>query len=209
MTLSKLVSLLGVVASIEDPNPFQTPRVLFAPEHKVPKVEHAAKKRHPLVQGQSTEKCFFQDDSTFWCFSGVSPILKSGWDFSQDTGGDYWTIQLKPYVKTQGQITSTFSVDQLIESTVILDLPEFTTSVNYAIMLENTGKICMGLGWTGGPIAVDLTYNYVVWNCYKVMLDNMGSLIGTWRGVDAKWIDACESSSSSDIQVKTWELSSE
>ena len=41
------------------------------------------------------------------------------------------------------------------------------------------------------------------------MLDNMGSIIGTWKGLDAKWIDSCESSSSSNILVKTWELSSE
>ena len=49
MSLSKLVSVLGVVASVEDPNPFLAPRVLFAPEHKVPEVEHARKKKHPMV----------------------------------------------------------------------------------------------------------------------------------------------------------------
>ena len=75
---------------------------------------------------------------------------------------------------------------------MILNLEDFTTSVNYSIMLKNTGKICFGFGWTAEPITLDLNYNYIVWNCYKVMLDNMGSLIGTWRGVDAKWIDQCE-----------------
>ena len=70
--------------------------------------------------------------------------------------------------------------------------------------------MCFALGWSGGPIAVDITYNYQMYNCYKVMLSNMGNWKTAWEGADSKWLDACEAASSGgDIAVKTWELSSE
>ena len=66
------------------------------------------------------------------------------------------------------------------------------------------------MGWSGGPIALDLIYNYQMWDCYKVMLSDMGSPNSAWTGIDAKSIDSCKASNSGgDIAVKSWELSSE
>ena len=61
MSLSKLVSIVGVVACAEEgPNPFQAPRVLYGPEkHALEVMQAPVRRERPIVKGQSTEKCFF------------------------------------------------------------------------------------------------------------------------------------------------------
>ncbi len=69
--------------------------------------------------------------------------------------------------------------------------------------------MCFGLGWSGGPISLDLTYNYQMFDCYKNMLTDMGSWLTAWKGPDAKYIDGCKASlPGGNIVIKTWELSS-
>ena len=94
-----------------------------------------------------------------------------------------------PFVKTQLEMTSEFYLDKLIVSRWTVALPVFLTSINYSLLFKKTGRLCMGLGWSGGPIALDLTYNYQTWNCYKTMLADRGKWESAWLGGDAKYID--------------------
>ena len=98
MSLSKVVALVGLVSCT---NPHQAPRVLYGSEKHAPVVMSSSKRTlHPRVKAESTNKCFFKDDNNSWCFQGISPILRSGWDIDQDTGTDYWTVAFKPYIQT-------------------------------------------------------------------------------------------------------------
>lgn len=58
----------------------------------------------PHVQAYDNDNCqnlcVFKDDQNQWCFSTTSPMLTTGWNWSQYTGTDFWQLLFKPYMTT-------------------------------------------------------------------------------------------------------------
>ena len=70
----------------------------------VQKCSHAVQgsKNEPVVgAGSCQAQCLFQDDQNEWCFATTSPMLTTGWNWSQNTGTDFWQIKFQPYLNTQ------------------------------------------------------------------------------------------------------------
>ena len=96
MSLSKVVAFIGLVSCSHPP------RVLYGSERHAPEVMASPKRNlRPIVEaGESREKCFFKDDNNSWCFNGISPVLRTGWDVDQEPDESYWLYQFKPYLET-------------------------------------------------------------------------------------------------------------
>ena len=49
---------------------------------------------HPLVERHNDlncqNLCVFKDDDNQWCFSTTTPMLTTGWNWTQYTGSDFW-----------------------------------------------------------------------------------------------------------------------
>jgi len=56
---------------------------------------------HPTVQaGRCQTQCLFQDDQNEWCFSTTAPMLTTGWNFTQNSGTNFWQVKFQPYFQT-------------------------------------------------------------------------------------------------------------
>lgn len=66
---------------------------------------------HPVVgAGSCKAQCLFQDDQNEWCFSTTAPMLKTGWNWTQNTGTNFWQIRFMPYFETQIFIDSKLKI---------------------------------------------------------------------------------------------------
>ena len=61
---------------------------------------------------------------------------------------------------------------------------------------STTGQVCFGLGWGSEAVNLKLTNTYTFVDCYKKWINDMTNWESVFSGADAKWIDACTTSSS-------------
>ena len=49
---------------------------------------------HPLVKSgvSCQEECLFKDLKNHWCFETVSPVLTTGWEWSQSAASNNWQL---------------------------------------------------------------------------------------------------------------------
>jgi hypothetical protein len=116
-----------------------------------------------------------------------------------------------PYIETQMAMSSEFYIDRLITSSIEFAINKFKTSIFYALTFDITGQICTSFGWkTNRAVVMDVTYQYEMQDCSKVMIDDMSDWSGTFRGETARYIDSCSlSSGGGPINIKSFTLSSD
>jgi hypothetical protein len=141
------LALLGIVAC--NNNPHMEIRPLRAPKVEAPKVMQSEQRpKEPLVtSGTSPQRCLFKDDNNYWCYTGISPMLTTGWKWNQQTSSTDWEIQLYPFIQTQMDTTSVFYIDRLITSTWRLLLNSFKTNAIMSATFDISGQMCYGFGW--------------------------------------------------------------
>jgi hypothetical protein len=79
-------------------------------------------------------------------------------------------------------MSSELYIDRLITSTLELAINKFKTSIFYAPTFDITGQICTSFGWkTNRALVMDVTYQYEMQGCQKVMIDDMSDWSSTLR----------------------------
>lgn len=75
---------------------------------------------NPLVQ-DCEKTCIFENDTNSWCIDATPPTVQIGWEWTQSSGrtdvaplGDWWQIELVPYVETTVYYQSIYDVTRLL-----------------------------------------------------------------------------------------------
>ena len=89
-----------------------------------------------------------------------------------------------------------------------LSLDTFKTSLFYSMLFKETGQICLGFGWATQPIELSVNFYFEFVDCYKTIIDDLCDWGPSWDGRDARIIDECNpSGTSQDATLQDYLLS--
>ena len=151
--------------------------------------------------------CVFKDNTgNEWCFKFQSPVLTSGWKWSQATSDGYFRYQFVPYFKPAFYLTSDFTIQRVWDSTVSFSIPEFTTEMYYSFTFSQTGQICLGIGWSSGTISLKTQGKFTQKDCYKTLFNDLCDW-SNWTGDRAMWLDYCANEASPvTVTISNWQV---
>ena len=74
--------------------------------------------------------------------------------------------------------------------------------------MKETGQVCLGFGWATQPIELSIDFYFEFVDCYKTIIDDLCDWGPSWDGRDARIIDECSpSGTSQDATIQDYLLS--
>ena len=150
----------------------------------------------PKTGYKARDLCVFENDDNHWCFKGLSPVMRVGWDFEQvfgtdtytDTEIDYYRLEYVPYIDVQLFIESVYSIKKLFTNELSVEVPDFRLNYFLSLILTDENKYCYGAGWENEEIGVEVLSTTTMQDCYKKIIISLCDRSATWSGIDAKWL---------------------
>lgn len=174
--------------------------------------ESGRKTRTPMVK-DCDELCIFKDMNNSWCFETTPPMLRIGWEWGQKFGETddtvpvkYYQVELVPYYEAQIYVQSLFNIEKLIYNEFTVDLAKFKMSYFFSMIINGDFEYCPGIGYETDKIDFAISTAFKFIDCYKIIIRDLCDFSTSWTGYDAKWLDECDQSSDSQIDLKTWEI---
>ena len=79
-------------------------------------------------------------------------MLSAGYEWKQQSGDDFWRIELQPFFKPAFYFQSNLDIQRLYTNQVIVSMPSFQVDTYYSFLFSKTGQVCLGAGWDLGEI---------------------------------------------------------
>ena len=73
-------------------------------------------------------------------------------------------------------------------------MPKFRLDWFSSLILTSKYQYCYGFGWERGAIEFEILMTTIMQQCYKKWITNLCDRSAAWTGIDAKYIDECDSS---------------
>lgn len=149
--------------------------------------------------------CIFHDKTNKWCFYTLDPMLRVGWEWVQIYGTTtvtnwtqtpikYWQLMLAPYFQAMGFFETIMDISKLIFVDFIADFAQFKMRVWGSLIWTQKGDICWGLGYDNEKMALTITLQHALVDCYKSIFTNICNPTAAWTGLDAKYLTKCTKS---------------
>ena len=61
----------------------------------------------------------------------------------------------------------------------------------FYLTIAGNGDVCPGMGWNHDAVSIPVTMTSHFDQCSKVVINNIGSLQGVWKGENAKYFENC------------------
>lgn len=144
-----------------------------------------------------------------------TPNLQIGWTYDQvfdtvevdeDAGTtmNYFTVTLLPYIQAYLSFNSVYDLERLYYNDFTVELAKTKYELALYLTFNGDGDVCPGLGWNhdAADLAVSMISHFA--ECSKVIVYDIGTNEGIWRGDDAKWFETCTNSDDVTADFTTW-----
>lgn len=177
-------------------------------------VKYSGDRIKPKLSASSAacdDVCIFEDDDkkNYWCFEFEDPHVKAGWEFVQNLAEtdhaparEYFQIDLRFYIETWIEMTSTFNLPRLYYNEFKYELEKFQAYIWVRSIINEHWQYCFGVGW--GNEAIDMTFQMIhkMAQCYKVIINDTCTFEDVWYGRNAKIFEDCELSQDGSSEKK-------
>ncbi len=110
------------------------------------------------------------------------------------------------YANTQVFFNSQFSISTIVLNTITAHVPKFKSDFFLNLIVNANYQVCPGLGYEIEEVAAVLSTSLKFNDCYKVVLTDLCDFSSSWSGYNAKWIDECDLSNDSLIEIFDYTL---
>lgn len=176
---------------------------------------HTTKKgritRSPKVK-ECKDHCFFKNDDNQWCWIGDPPVLRLGWEFGQTFGNPssansvkYWQLEFLPFYDAEIYIEQNFLLQMIHGHNLVFAVPEYRENYFFSIVFNGNNQYCMGRGKENTLIEISIEGQYTFLDCYKKLIDILFDESTTFKGYEAKYLDECNQSTPSAVNIRTWD----
>lgn len=166
------------------------------------------KTERPQIElGVDEDLCIFKNLDDWWCLEGTPPMIEIGMEWKQlyaptdaVTDLSYYQLEWDLYHQTQANIISNLWIQNIWVNVITFDIDQFKQNLYVSLIVNENLEICTGFGYARERIVLNITWAMRMWNCSKVVLNDLADYSSTWTGVDSTYFDKpCTLSNNAEI----------
>lgn len=117
---------------------------------------------------------------------------------------NFFRLTLLPYVQGYFNIASIFDIDRLYYQDLTAEFTKSKLELALYLTFSGDADVCPGLGWNHDAVDIKVSMDSHFDECSKVLINDIGSWEGVFKGKDAKWFETCVDSDDVTADFTTW-----